>query len=340
MSRFEEIFGYPPEATGQAPGRVNMLGEHTDYNDGFVLPTITPQSTRVFLALSRDGVDRVVSAQLGSGDSVDFQRYVRGCLTILRESGYPVGAVSVYIDSEVPIGVGLSSSAALQVATCRALRTRFELGIDDVSIARLAQRAEFEHAGVKCGIMDQMAASVGVAGQMLLLDTRTLERSLLPLPDGADICVLDSGTRRTLATSAFNQRRDECERAARLLGVQSLREVSDLSHVARLPPPLDRRARHVVTENRRVLAAVNCTAGEFGQLMNASHASLRDDFEVSVPSLDRLVDGLQQDPRVFGARLTGAGFGGACVALVRRGTGAFVANDVLTKYGPTGRRLV
>jgi galactokinase len=343
MSPFEERFGYPPETTEAAPGRVNMLGEHTDYNDGFVLPTIIPQTTRVFLAESRDAVDRVVSAKLGLGESGGFKRYISGCLAVLRHAGHPVCAVSIYIDSDVPIGAGLSSSAALEVATLRALRSRFDLPIDDVAIARLAQRAEIEYAGVNCGIMDQMAASVGVAGQMLLLDTRSLTRSLLPLPDGADICVLDSGTPRALATSAFNERRRECEAAARALGEQSLRDVDDLERVAQLPAPLDRRAKHVVTENRRVLAAVNRSAREFGQLMNASHTSLRDDFEVSVPSLDRLVGCLQDDPRVFGARLTGAGFGGACVALVRPGTQSLVATDALAKYaasGHVGRRLV
>ena len=161
MSPFEERFGYPPETTEAAPGRVNMLGEHTDYNDGFVLPTIIPQTTRVFLAESRDAVDRVVSAQLGLGESGGFKRYISGCLAVLRHAGHPVCAVSIYIDSDVPIGAGLSSSAALEVATLRALRSRFDLPIDDVTIARLAQRAEIEYAGVNCGIMDQMAASVG-----------------------------------------------------------------------------------------------------------------------------------------------------------------------------------
>lgn len=343
MTPFERIFGYPAEASGEAPGRVNMLGEHTDYNDGFVLPTIIPQTARVFLALSRNGATRVVSAQLGSDDSGEFRRYVFGCLSVIREAGYSLRAVSIYIDSDVPIGAGLSSSAALEVAVLRALRMRFALPIDDVELARLAQQAEIEYAGVKCGIMDQMAASVGVAGQMLLLDTRSLDRSLLPMPAGTDICVLDSGVPRSLVASAFNERRSECERAAVVLGAPSLRDVDDLGLVAQLPPPLDRRARHVITENRRVLAAALCSATEFGHLMNASHASLRDDFDASVPALDVLVDCLQRDPRVYGARLTGAGFGGACVALVHAGAQLEVSQDVLVRYaalGHLGARLV
>jgi len=341
MTAFERIYGYPAEAAGEAPGRVNMLGEHTDYNEGFVLPTIIQKTTRVLVAQSPSGVDRAVSAQLAPDGG--FGRYVSGCTAVLRAAGHRVPAVSVHIDSNVPIGAGLSSSAALEVALLRALRSRFSLDLDDVDIARLAQHAENEYAGVNCGIMDQMAASVGVAGHLLLLDTRSLATALVPLPEGGDICVLDSGTRRSLATSAFNQRRSECEQAARALGVASLRDVDDLDRIEQLPPPLNGRARHVVTENRRVLAAANTSAREFGQLMNASHASLRDDFDVSVPSLNLLVDCLQQDERVFGARLTGAGFGGACVALVRSGTQSLVAQDVLAEYGSfghAGTRLV
>ncbi|HLW24600.1 MAG TPA: galactokinase [Steroidobacteraceae bacterium] len=336
MTRFEQFFGYPPEACAEAHGRVNLLGEHTDYNEGFVLPTIIPQATRVWVAVNPQGVDRVVSAQLGAGDRADFARYALGCLALLRAASYPLEAMSILIDSDVPIGAGLSSSAALEVAVLRAARSRFALDIDDVQIARLGQQAEIEYAGVHCGIMDQMAASVGVLGHMLLLDTRSLARSLIPLPQGADLCVLDSGIPRSLATSAFNQRRSECEQAARALGERSLRDVDDLEQIARLPPPLDRRVRHVVTENRRVLAAVNQSASGFGRLMNASHASLRDDFAVSVPALDLLVDFLQRDPRVFGARLTGAGFGGACVALVHSGTQSEVARDILAAYGANG----
>jgi galactokinase len=347
MTAFEQVFGYPAEASGEAPGRVNMLGEHTDYNGGFVLPTVIPRTTRVSLAESRDGRLHVQSAQLGSADSAaqgdeppaGFARYVFGCWALLRERGHRLPAISVRVDSDVPIGAGLASSAALEVATLRALRTRFALSLDDVRIACIGQEAEARFAGVNCGVMDQMASSLGVPGQMLFLDTRNLERTLIPLPAGTAICVLDCGTPRSLAGTAFNQRRRECEQAACALGAESLREVTDLARVMQLQPPLDKRARHVLTENARVLTAVrHASAVEFGKLMNASHASLRDDFDVSIPSLNALVDCLQRHPSVYGARLTGAGFGGACVALVESGSQAAVGRDALAQYASLGYR--
>jgi galactokinase len=242
------------------------------------------------------------------------------------------------------MGVGLSSSAALEVATLRCARKLFGLPIDDVKIAQLAQRAEIEFAGVNCGIMDQMASSLADTHRALLLDTRSLERRFVDLPTGTAVLVIDSGVARSLAASGYNRRRAECEEAANLLGVKSLRDVDDAGKLDELPEPLRRRARHVVTENARVLAAVDCRSPrQFGELMNASHASLRDDYEVSTPELDRLVALLQSQPQVFGARLTGAGFGGACVALCRSGTEHEVAEAVLAQYGvggQQGRQLV
>jgi galactokinase len=243
------------------------------------------------------------------------------------------------------MGVGLSSSAALEVATLRALRQLTGEPLDDVRIAQLAQQAEINHAGVRCGIMDQMASSLAGTTRALLLDTRTLERRLVALPRGSAVLVLDSGIARTLADSGYNQRRAECEEAARLLGVRALRDVTDLAAVEALPDPLRRRARHVVSENARVLEAAqgDIDAAHFGRLMNASHASLRDDYQVSVPLLDRLVALLQQQPGVHGARLTGAGFGGACVALCEADRLAAIAAAVLPAYaaeGGHGRVLV
>jgi galactokinase len=277
---------------------------------------------------------------------VQFARYVHGCIAVTEEAGFPVPPLDLHVASEVPIGVGLSSSAALEVATLRALRTLLALPFDDVRIAQLAQRAEVAYAGVRCGIMDQMAASLADTRRALFLDTRTLARRLVPLPAGTDVLVLDSGIARELAASGYNARRAECEEAARRLGVPALRDVpaDALARLQTLPAPLDRRARHVVTENRRVLDAVDgVDAAGFGALMNASHASLRDDYEVSVPALDRLVELLQRCPDVHGARLTGAGFGGACVALCRAGSGEAVAARALAEYaaqGGRGRRLV
>ncbi|HYE37343.1 galactokinase [Methylocaldum sp.] len=347
MPEFRDIFGYEPQAVAHAPGRVNLLGEHTDYNDGFVLPTTIPQTCRVELALSRDRSQRFYSAELnqlakyheGDKNPTGFARYVIGCIRMLRKMGQILAPIVLAIRSDVPIGAGLSSSAALEVAVLRGLRKLFRLKLDDVDIALIAQQAEIQYAGVNCGIMDQMASSLGDASHMLFLDTRTLDRSLLPLPEDSELIVLDSGVPRSLATSAYNQRRAECEEAARQLGVKALRDIDDASEVAHLPGPLDRRARHVVSENNRVLRAIEgVSAAEFGELMNASHTSLRDDFEVSIPALDILVELLQQHPEVYGARLTGAGFGGACVALAAKGATDAVKSDVLAAYGKQGQK--
>ena len=276
-----------------------------------------------------------------------FASYVFGCLALAREhgaQGMQIAPLDIHVASEVPMGVGLSSSAALEVATLRCLRQLLGLAMDDVQIAQLAQRAEIEFAGVRCGIMDQMASSLADTSRALLLDTRTLARRFVPLPPDSCVLVLDSGIARSLAASGYNQRRAECEQAAALLGVASLRDVSDVHQLATLPDVLLRRARHVVSENARVLQAVDCTRPEdFGRLMNASHASLRDDYEVSTAGLDTLVALLQQQPGVLGARLTGAGFGGACVALCQAGMEREVASAVLNAYrqaGGTGRKLV
>ncbi|HEU4603565.1 MAG TPA: galactokinase [Steroidobacteraceae bacterium] len=347
MRSFSDVFGHAPEVRAHAPGRVNLLGEHTDYNDGFVLPTTIPQLTRVELAKSRDDQFRFYSANLdesvayvdGAAGPDGYARYVFGCIQVLKKRGEHIAPVELHIRSDVPMGGGLSSSAALEVAVLRALREAFRIQLDDVELAKLAQQAEIEYAGVRCGILDQMATSLGDAKHMLFLDTRTLERKLLPLPLGAELVVIDSGIARTLATSGYNERRAQCEEAARLLGVKALRDEGDPMRANALPPPLDRRARHVITENARVLrAAQGVSAQEFGELMNASHTSLRDDYEVSIEGLDRLVELLQKQPDVFGARLTGAGFGGACVALVKEGHGATVKQIVLTQYAELGYR--
>jgi galactokinase len=340
------------EVVGEAPGRVNLLGEHTDYNDGFVLPTAIPQTTRVTLrvrpgrgsVLRSDAFPEAVALALEAAPEPSFARYVYGCLRLAATLVGRLPPLDIHVSSTVPIGVGLSSSAALEVASLRALRALFDLPLDDVALAQLAQRAEIEDAGVHCGVMDQMAASLARPGEMLFLDTRSLARRVLPLPPGSEILVLDSGVARTLAGSAYNTRRQECEAAARALGVVALRDVAEPQAALALPEPLSRRARHVITENARVLEATRCVDAEaFGALMNASHQSLRDDFEVSSPGLDTLVGLLQSRPAVFGARLTGAGFGGACVALCREGGAREVAQAVLAGYaaaGGQGRRLV
>ena len=336
-SAFEAVFGVPPDSEAAAPGRVNLLGEHTDYNDGFVLPIAIPQRTRV--AMRPNGRDRfrlhaqelgqAVEFTLDAAPAEHFATYVFGCLAVARLAGAAIAPLDIHVASDVPMGVGLSSSAALEVATLRCLRQLLGLTLDDVQVAQMAQRAEIDYAGVRCGILDQMASSLADTTRALLLDTRSLERRFVPLPPDSAILVIDSGMPRSLAASAYNLRRAECEQAASLLGVASLRDVPDALAVETLPEPMRRRARHVLTENARVLQAVDCaSAQDFGVLMNASHASLRDDYEVSIPELDRLVSLLQEHPDVFGARLTGAG------ALdTGFGTGGFVTSGVSGGYG-------
>jgi galactokinase len=382
---FQQIFNVVPDVEASAPGRVNLLGEHTDYNDGFVLPTAIPQKTAVTIGYSLDDRHHFYSANLAAWADVDpaiqpsppipcrdvacyvstregsrrrgegkegfdnrtrdksklsgFASYIYGCIRAVEAAGYNVPPLNIFVNSSVPIGSGLSSSAALEVATLRGLRSLLDLDLDDVEIARLGQQAEIQYAGVSCGILDQMASSLADLEHMLFLDTRTLDRQLLPFPAGAEIIVIDSGVTRSLAGSGYNQRRAECESAARQLGVKALRDVKDPQMADSLPDLLRKRARHVIAENNRVLQVLEGISAEtFGELMNASHASLRDDYEVSIPALDRLVDILQNTSGAFGARLTGAGFGGAVVALVAAGEGKAIARTVLDRYSRAGER--
>src|SRR3954452_24459756 len=297
---FREVFGIDSVLSARAPGRVNLMGDHTDYNDGFVLPAAIPQQTMVEAAPG-NGMHEVYSATLDrmvrfdAGALTDFARYVGGCVRVLERRGVKVPALRLHIASDVPVGAGLSSSAALEVATLRALDGLLGLGLDPEEVAHLAHRAEVEFAGVSCGIMDQMACSLGRMDRMLFLDTMTLERSLLPLPAGSELLVMHSGVPRSLAGSDYNRRRDECKAAATMLGVQSLRMVDDLGAVDRLPSPLRERARHVITENRRVLAARKTTAQAVGEVITHSHASVRDEIAVSLPAMDALVAALNQE---------------------------------------------
>ncbi|MEN2981928.1 MAG: galactokinase [Thermus sp.] len=323
---FQEVFGALPEASARAPGRVNLLGEHTDYQEGYVLPTPIPYFTQVEAGRAEGRVEaysetlgELRARPLASPAQGDFLDYLLGVVWALREAGHPVPGARFYVRSQVPLGAGLSSSAALEVAALKALRALYRLPLSDLEVALLAQRAEVAYVGVRCGIMDQMAASLGEVGQALFLDTRTLEHENLPLPPGTRVAVLDLGLSRRLAEGGYNQRRQEAEEAARRLGVRSLREVADLCLVESLPSPLDRRARHIVSENLRVLRGVEALrkgdARAFGALMTQSHRSLARDYEVSLPELDALVEAALE-AGALGAKLTGAGFGGAVVALI------------------------
>ncbi len=347
MVTTDSFFGGPPEVHASAPGRVNLLGEHTDYNDGFMLPVATPQRTTVALAASHDGHFHFYSSTLDANVTFapeasapsGFGSYIEGCIRLVEAEGVSVPPLRVWVATDVPVGSGLSSSAALEVATLRALRALLGFELDDVKLARIAQRAEIEYARVNCGIMDQMASSLADETNMLFIDARTLEHRLAPLPAGAEIIVIDSGIARKLAGSKYNERRAECEEASRILGVKALRDVTDPASVDTLPDLLKRRARHVVQENLRVLEAADGVSAErFGELMNASHVSLRDDYEVSIPELDELCALLRAQDGVVGARLTGAGFGGACVALCTAGHAQQAAEAALNEYNRNGRQ--
>jgi galactokinase len=335
-----------------AHGRVNLIGEHTDYNDGYVLPTPIPQAARVWIALRGD--DRVAarSAQfpnertaeyrLGDerlGDVRRWSDYLMGATSLVAKAGYgSLGGFDVFVDSDVPVGSGLSSSAALEVALVRGLRQSFRLAIDDVEIAYLSQRIENEFVGARVGIMDQMVASVGAPGQALFLDVRAKRFELLPLPASAEWVVINSGVPHDHAAGDYNTRRSECERACEALRVSSLRDLSvrELSRVAALPQPLSGRAKHVVTENQRVLDAKDALlAGDlkrFGRLMDESHASQRDDYDVSIPAINSLVEISKGHPEVLGARLTGGGFGGSIVALAPAGQGVRLGQAIIAEY--------
>jgi galactokinase len=323
-----------------------------------VLPTTIPQYTRVELTRRSDRAVRVRSdsAPLATPEAQEYWLgdeqahgtwldYVQGLTWALRGGDYAIpSGFDLTISSDVPLGAGLSSSAALEVAVLRALRKAFDLTLDDVTLALLGQRAENDFVGARCGIMDQMAASLADAASALFLDTRSLEYRRVPLPAGADLVVIHSGVSHEISGGEYNTRRAECEEAARLLGAPQLRDLSvaDAERVNALPDPLNRRARHVMTEDARVLAAVTAleTADltRLGQLFAESHASMRDDFEVSVPDVDLLVEIAQAQPEVFGARMTGGGFGGSVVVLARAGQGRSAGERIASEYARRSSR--
>ncbi len=331
---FERRYGQTPELVVRAPGRVNLIGEHTDYNDGFVLPMAIDRE--IWIAL-RPRHDRTVEIQsldfdepitftldeLTRGESSPAE-YVKGVAWVLQESGYGLKGWEGVMKGDIPIGAGLSSSAALELATACAFAAVSDIDWDAPQMAKLAQKAENEWVGVNCGIMDQMISAAGQAGHALLIDCRSLETQLAPLPPDTAVVVLDTGTRRGLMDSAYNERRTQCEAAASFFGVPALRNVKFTEFEARASGLDDvtlRRARHIITENHRTQQAKDAMfqgdAATMGTLMNASHESLRDDFEVSSDALNAIVECAHKHEGCYGARLTGAGFGGCAVALVQ-----------------------
>jgi galactokinase len=359
-SAFRKSFHADPEIIVRAPGRVNLLGEHTDYNDGFVLPVaidravwvaasrcVSHLATIVALDFDQSATFRITELEPGRADGwvaypiartsaagqaasgSGWAAYPAGVAWSLREAGYFLSGIDAVFASDVPIGVGLSSSAAVEVAFATAWQHLSRLSLPALDLARLCRRAENEYAGVKCGIMDQTISVVGRAGHALLLDCRDLSMQHVPLPSEYAIVVCDTRVERSLAASAYHQRQLECEEAvrslqARELPIRALRDVTPeqlSTYGDELPEVVRRRARHVVAENARVLAGVEALRRDdvptFGRAMIDSHASLRDDYEVSCRELDAMVEAALRVRGAIGARLTGAGFGGCVVSLVR-----------------------
>ncbi|MFJ9431880.1 galactokinase [Streptomyces sp. NPDC101490] len=355
---FEALYGAPPDGVWAAPGRVNLIGEYTDFNDGFVLPLALPHTTVAAVSRRDDGVLRLHSADAGGGIvqlSVDspaplsgggWAAYPAGVVRALREAGHPVTGADVHLTSTVPTGAGLSSSAALEVAVALALDELFGLGLSRPELARLAQRAENAFVGVPCGVMDQMAAACAVAGHALHLDTRDLSYRQVPFDparEGLRLLVVDTRVKHALGDGAYAERRAGCEAGARALGARALRDVSAVrlpEALARLTDATVRRyVRHVVTDNARVERTIALLdAGDVravGPVLTEGHASLRDDLRVSCPELD-LVVGTAVAAGALGARMTGGGFGGSAVVLVDADRADAVATAVTGAFAGAG----
>jgi len=344
-----------PTGVAVAPGRVNLLGEHTDYNGGFVLPMAIDACIAVAFASRTDGKMNVLSVDFGETREFDIRSlrppggsawadYVAAVTWALRDSGISLRGADLVLAGDVPVGAGLASSAAVEMATARAMCAVAEVEWSPTEIAAIAQRAENEYVGVSCGIMDQFASAVCIAGSALLLDCRSLSYSHVNVPPEASVVVMDTGVRRTLAASEYNDRRASCEEAVAVArrsnpSVLSLRDI-DSNDLSELAGDLDelvlRRARHVVIENHRpVHLAAALRSGdlvEAGKLMNESHVSLRDLYEVSCDELDLITDLARENPACYGARMTGAGFGGCAVAMVNRDNEMDFVADVENRY--------
>jgi galactokinase len=352
--QFERAFGAPPVLAARAPGRVNLIGEHTDYNDGFVLPCAISVESRVVAAPRGDGrvcamacdfggarAEWDLDAPFAADSAAPWADYIRGMTCAMVARGHRLVGADIAVSGTVPKGAGLSSSASLMVAIGTALAELAGLTIAPAEIALMAQAGECDHVGMRCGIMDQLASASGVKDHALMIDCRSLDVRPVMLPQEAAILIVHSGVARGLVEGAYNERRAQCEAAAAAVGVSALRD-ADMAMLkqAGLDPLTLARARHVVSENARVIAAaVALEAGDLaamGTLMAASHASMRDDFQITVPAIDALVAELQAliGPE-GGARMTGGGFGGAVVALCAANRAEAVL-DALTYRKPDG----
>lgn len=336
---FQSHFKHDPEDLIQAPGRVNLIGEHTDYNDGFVLPCAINYYTLVGASKRTDSSIEVIAVDYDNQiDKFDIEaeicfepnkdrfwvNYIRGVMSILKSRGYQFGGMNLSISGNVPQGAGLSSSASLEVAVCETVNRLFRLGISKEDVARIAQQAENEFVGCNCGIMDQLISAKGQADHAMLLDCRSLSTRAVLLPESLSILIINSNKKRGLVDSEYNLRREQCEHAAQFFGVSALRDVEMATFLNRhteLPEIVAKRARHVITENQRTLdAAIALEKGDIAllsHLMKQSHLSMQHDFEITVKEIDlivSLVDSILGEQG--GVRMTGGGFGGCVVAIL------------------------
>ncbi|PAR36502.1 galactokinase [Vibrio metoecus] len=334
---FEQVFGYFATHRVQAPGRVNLIGEHTDYNDGFVLPCAINYQTVVAAAKREDFLVRLVAVDYGNDtdqfdlrEEITFQpekmwaNYIRGVVKCLIERGYEFHGADIAVSGNVPQGAGLSSSAALEVVIGQTFKELYQLKISQAEIALNGQQAENQFVGCNCGIMDQMISAQGQANHALLLDCRSLQTEAVSMPEQMAVVIINSNKKRGLVDSEYNTRRQQCEAGAKAFGVKALRDVTLAQFTAKqaeLDPLVAKRARHIITENERTLQAAQAlregNMPRLAELMAASHASMRDDFEITVKEIDTLVEIVKAEiGEQGGVRMTGGGFGGCVVALV------------------------
>ncbi|EGA67224.1 galactokinase [Vibrio brasiliensis] len=334
---FEQVLGYAASHIIQAPGRVNLIGEHTDYNDGFVLPCAIDYQTVVAAAKRDDNIVRVVAVDYDNQtdefditEEITFQQdkmwanYIRGVVKCLLARGYQFNGADISVSGNVPQGAGLSSSAALEVVIGQTFKVLYQLEISQAEIALNGQQAENEFVGCNCGIMDQMISAEGKENHAMLLDCRSLETESVSMPEDMSVVIINSNKKRGLVDSEYNTRRQQCEQAASIFGVKALRDVTMAefeAKAAQLEEVVAKRARHVITENDRTLEAAQALRANdmkrMGELMAQSHASMRDDFEITVKEIDTLVDIVKQViGEQGGVRMTGGGFGGCIVAVM------------------------
>lgn len=334
---FQEVCGYAATTFVRAPGRVNLIGEHTDYNDGFVMPCAIDYQAVVACAKRDDGIVRLISVDYDNAqDSFEvaseikptedklWANYMRGVIHYLKERDYAVGGADIAITGNVPLGSGLSSSAALEIVTGQAMKALYGLDVSQSDLAFIGQKSEHNFAGCMCGIMDQMISACGKEEHALLLDCRSLETKAVHIPQDVTIMIINSNVKHTLVDGAYNTRREQCEEAARIMGKKALRDATlkelDASDIEK-GSDVYKRAHHVISENDRTVACADALiAGDLqkvGEYMYASHASMRDDFEITVPEIDYIVEVVAEVlGNKGGVRMTGGGFGGCCVALM------------------------